>query len=197
MPGARTVAKSYARALYELARERGQVEAVARDLAAVAAVLREAEELREVLGRPWVAPAAKRAVVVELAARLGLAPLTREFLGLVARQRRAAQLEAIAAAFRTLADRAAGRVRARVRTAVPLTPEEREALARRLGQALGGREVVLEETVDPRLLGGFVAEVDSLMVDASLDGQVARLRARLAGTDDGRPGTPGDAGERT
>jgi len=63
---------------------------------------------------------------------------------------------------------------------VPLTPEERQALQQRLGRRLGGKQVSLDEVVDQRLLGGFVAEVDSYIVDGSLDGQLARLRDRLA-----------------
>ena len=66
-----------------------------------------------------------------------------------------------------------------MRTVVPLTAEERETLQQRLSRALGGKQVVLAETVDDRLLGGFVADVDSYVVDGSLDGQLARLRARL------------------
>jgi len=66
-----------------------------------------------------------------------------------------------------------------VRTATPLSDSERSALATRLGQALGGKRVVLEEVTDKELLGGFVAEIGSLLVDASLDGQLARLRQRL------------------
>jgi F-type H+-transporting ATPase subunit delta len=67
-----------------------------------------------------------------------------------------------------------------VRTAVALTEQERAALAARLGRELGGKQVILEEVVDQRLLGGFVAEVGSLVMDGSLDGQLARMRERLA-----------------
>jgi len=45
--------------------------------------------------------------------------------------------------------------------------------------ALGGKHVAVEEVVDPEMLGGFVAEIGSLVLDGSLDGQLARLRARL------------------
>ena len=71
-------------------------------------------------------------------------------------------------------------MRARVRTAVPLTEADRSALASRLSRALGGKQVVLEEVPDRELLGGFVAEVGSLLVDASLDGQLARMHRRIA-----------------
>jgi len=67
-----------------------------------------------------------------------------------------------------------------VRTAVPLNDAERSALTGKLSRALGGKHVMLEEVADRELLGGFVAEVGSLLVDGSLDGQLARMHRRLA-----------------
>jgi F-type H+-transporting ATPase subunit delta len=89
-------------------------------------------------------------------------------------------LPEIGDAYRELLDADLNRARAHVRTAVPLTDAERAALASRLGQALGGKQVALEEVVDQNLLGGFVAEIGSVIADGSLDGQLARLRDRLA-----------------
>ena len=172
-------AKSYAKALFSLARERNAADAVATDLARVMEVLEQDAELRRFFALPWVAGPAKRQAAVEVATRLQLSPLGRDFLALVAAHGRAAQLPGIAMAYRDLADEALGRVRARVRTVVPLTAQERTTLAGRLHRALGGNEVVLDEEVDPRLLGGFVAESGSVVVDGSLDGQLARLRQRL------------------
>ena len=76
-------------------------------------------------------------------------------------------------------DEAAGRVRATVRTAIALTGEERRLLAGRIERALG-KHAMLAETVDTGLLGGFVAQVGSLILDGSLDGQLQRMRERLA-----------------
>jgi F-type H+-transporting ATPase subunit delta len=67
-----------------------------------------------------------------------------------------------------------------VRSAVALTDKEKRELSARLERALGKR-ILLEERVDSTLLGGFVAQVGSLILDGSLDGQLARLRQRLAG----------------
>jgi F-type H+-transporting ATPase subunit delta len=61
---------------------------------------------------------------------------------------------------------------------VALTEQEREALAARLGAALG-KTVVIEDRVDRDLLGGLVAEVGSVVADASLDGELVRLKDRL------------------
>jgi F-type H+-transporting ATPase subunit delta len=174
------VARSYGKALFELATERNQVDAIGRELDAVAAQFASEPQLHAFFARPWVTSAAKRNVAVELATRLQVSKLTQDFLALVAAHGRADHLEAIVAAYRGLQDEAAGRVRARVRTAVPLTDADRSALAGRLSRALGGKQVVLEEVADRELLGGFVAEVGSLLVDASLDGQLARMHRRIA-----------------
>jgi len=173
-------AKSYAKALFELARERQRVEAIGDELAQAVQAVRDDDELRRFFGRPGVAGAAKRKVAEEIATRLGLAKLVRDFVGLVAEHGRGDQLEAIGVAYRDLADAAIGRVRARVRTAVGLTDDGRRMLASRLSAALGGKQPLIEDVVDKGLLGGFVAEIDSLVVDGSLDGQLARLRDRLA-----------------
>ncbi len=175
-----TAARPYARALWELAKERGQVETVERELDVVAQAIGQAPALRDLFARPWVAASVKRTVALEVARRLDLSPLTRDFVVLVARQGRGDLLEGMGEVFRRLVDEDLGRLRAHVRTAVPLTKSERDRLGERLGRALGGQQVVLEETVDRGLLGGFVAEVGSYIVDASLDGQLARLRDRLA-----------------
>lgn len=171
-------ARSYARALFELASERGQTDAVARELASVVALVDGEGGLQQFFARPGVSASAKRGVAQEIAQRLGVSTLTRDFLGLAADHGRGDQLPDIAEAYRDLADAAAGRVRARVRTAVPLTDQERAALAARLGAAVG-KTVVIEERVDRDLLGGLVAEVGGLVADGSLDGQLARIRERL------------------
>ena len=171
--------KPYARALHDLAKERRQTEAVSRELEAIVEVVERDSELRGFFMSPWVPAAAKRMTAMEVAARLELSPLVRDFVGLVARGGRAPHLAAIARAFRDMVDEDLGRVRARVRTRVALTDTAREALRARLGTAMGGKQVIMEEDVDAYLLGGFVAEIGTYIVDGSLDGQLARIEERL------------------
>jgi F-type H+-transporting ATPase subunit delta len=173
------VAKSYAKALFELAHERQQGEQIGAEVERAAAVVKDDPALGAVFGRPWIGPASKRAVAGEVGQRLQLSPLGRDFVALVAAQGRADHLGAIALAYRDLLDAEQGRVRARVRTAVPLTESDRAALSERLSRALGGKRVLIEEVLDTNLLGGFVAEIGSLIVDGSLNGQLSRLRERL------------------
>ena len=179
-------AKSYARALFDLARERNQADQIQAELDRVAEVVMGDAELTAVMGRPWVTAAAKQQIAKSIGERMQLSKLSQDFLTLVAAHGRADHLGAIAGAYRDLLDAARGRVRARVRTVVPLTEADRTALAQRLSQALASNAgssrplgVVIEEVPDTQLLGGFVAEIGSLVVDGSLDGQLARMRERL------------------
>jgi len=172
-----SAARSYAKALHDLARERGQAEAVGAELAQAVDVVRTDQALAHFFARPGVAAIAKRRTADEIAQRLGVGKLVRDFLGLVAAHGRGDILPEIGEAYRARVDADLNRARARVRAAVPLSDSERTALAARLGEALGGKHVAV---VDKNLLGGFVAEIGSVIVDGSLDGQLARLKERLA-----------------
>ncbi len=172
-------ARRYAKALYELARESGEAEAVGRELEQVASVLEGDARAREVLTRPWIKPGDRRSVAAAIAQKVGGRKLVQDFLGLVAERGRADHLPEITGAYRVLVDAELGQARAHVRTAVAFTDAERQQLAARLERALGKR-ILIEEQVDASLLGGFIAQVGSLILDGSLDGQLARVRQRLA-----------------
>jgi F-type H+-transporting ATPase subunit delta len=173
-------ARSYAKALHDLARAAARADDVARELAPVVDVVRSDAALAQLFSRPGVSAAAKRGTADEIAQRLGVSKLVRDFVALVAANGRAGMLPAIGDAYQALVDADANRARARVRSAIALNEQEKSALASRLGAALGGKQVILEEAVDKNLLGGFVAEVGSLVMDGSLDGQLVRLKERLA-----------------
>jgi F-type H+-transporting ATPase subunit delta len=172
-------ARRYAKALHMLARESGSTSAVGGDLERFLEAVDQQPQARDVLTRPWIKGADRRAIAVAVAERAGCGTMLRDFAGLVAERGRMDHLTEIAEAYRRLVDDELGQARAAVRTAAPLTDGQRQALARQLQAALGKR-IILEERMDPALLGGFVAQVGSYILDGSLDGQLARMRERLA-----------------
>jgi len=175
----RRAAASYAKALFELAKERDQTELVGRELGDLAAILEGDRALRDFFARPWTPPAVKRTVAMEVAQGSGLSKLTSDFVTLVAGRGRTDHIDAIAERYGKLLDEHFGRVRARVRSTVPLTDEERRTLSAKIGQALRSRQVLLDEIIDPTMLGGFVVETRGIVLDGSLEGQLDRIRRRL------------------
>ena len=172
-------ARRYAKALFQIARETGSMPAVGDDLARFLERFGGDAQLHDVLTRPWIKGVDRRAIAVAVAEGEGCGALVRDFVGLLAERGRIDHFTEIMASYRNFVDEDLGQARATVRTAAPLTDAEKRELGRRLEGALGKR-ILLEERVDPTLLGGFVAQVGSYIVDGSLDGQLARMRERLA-----------------
>jgi len=172
-------ARRYAKALFAAAREAGSAGAVGQELEALLQTLLANPEMRDALARPWVKAVDRRGIAVSVAQRGGAGRLVQNFAGLVADRGRTDHLPEIITAYRALLDEDLGQARAQVRTAVELAPADKRQLGERLERIVGKR-IIFEEQVDRGLLGGFVAQVGSLILDGSLDRQLARMRERLA-----------------
>ncbi len=172
-------AKRYAKALFLAAREAGAAVPVGEELGAFVHVLAAHPEVRDVLQRPWIKAADRRGIAASIAEKSGSRRLVRDFAGLIAERGRTDHLAEILSAYHAMVDEDLGQARAEVRTAVALALEDKQRLGSRLAELVGKR-IILEERVDPGLLGGFVARVGSLILDGSLDGQLERMRERLA-----------------
>jgi F-type H+-transporting ATPase subunit delta len=173
-----SIARRYAKALFSLADEQGQVEQWSSGLEGLGRALASSPELRDTLASPLFEKDQRRAVVGEIAKALGLAETVRNFLLLLADRDRLAYLPAVVQNFRDLADARLGRVRARVTSAVPLAPDEARRIAEKLAQAEKA-QVIVETAVDPALLGGVVAQVGSLVYDGSVRSQLEELRRAM------------------
>ncbi len=162
-----SLAGRYASALFDLAAENGTVTAVETDLATLAAALAESTDLAALTTNPELTRAAQGQAMAAVAKQLKLAPLTANFLGVLAANRRLAKLPAIIAAFRAIAAAQRGEVTATVTSAHPLSDDQIAALKTKL-TAREGRTVMLSATVDPDLLGGLVVTIGSQRIDASI-----------------------------
>jgi F-type H+-transporting ATPase subunit delta len=175
------VARRYARALADVAAGSGELERIQRDLTAVTSALAGQADLRRLLRNPSVPRDAAARALDRVAEGMGLAALTRRFLGLVVRAGRLEALEAILKVYAGLADERRGRLRAEVITAAELPADQLARLRDRLS-ALKGRQVYLEIRRDPALLGGIVTRIGSEVYDGSLRTRLARLREALIKT---------------
>jgi F-type H+-transporting ATPase subunit delta len=178
------IARVYAAALLELARERGEPDALAADLRDLSAALAEATGLRAVLESPEVAAEVKERVLASVTEG-ARSELTLRFLRLVVRRRREFALPSILEMFEHLRDVEAGRLLGRLRVARPIADAEQAGLEDALGRATG-KEVHLRVETEPDLLAGLVLHLADRTVDGSLRSRLARLRDRLLTAELGR-----------
>jgi len=171
-------ARRYARALFSIARDDGQVEAVRGELDAMAELLEASPELRDAVFLPLWPARERKAALAAVGQRLETSASVRHFYEYLVDQRRLVDLFAIRDEYARLADEAAGRVPARVRSAAPLDDAQRERLEQVLRERTG-RDVQLQVDVDENLLGGLVAEVGDLVFDGSLRTHLQQLRSNL------------------
>jgi F-type H+-transporting ATPase subunit delta len=175
-----SLAGRYASALFELASEAGTVSAVESDLDTLEGALRESAELRALIRNPEVSREQIRKVVAGLGEAMGLSELTRSFLGVLAHNRRVAELPAMIRAFHMIAAAQRGEVTAEVASAHALTDKQIDALETKL-RAREGRTVKLKTRVDPDLLGGLVVTVGSKRIDGSIRTRLNSLAQAMKG----------------
>lgn len=168
----------YGQALFELALEAGALAAVEGDLKALKAAHGESADLRRLLRSPGFTSDDKAKGLDAVAAAGNAHPLTRKFLGLLARNRRASALPAVADALARLAAKHRGTVSAEVVSAAPLSDIQLANLTAALRQALG-RDPEIATRVDPGLLGGLKVKVGSRLYDSSLKTRLNQMKFAL------------------
>jgi F-type H+-transporting ATPase subunit delta len=173
-----SVARRYARALFQIGVDAGTVEALGQELSDLADLFQQSVELRQTLVNPVFKPSEKKAILDRLLPRVTPSPIVQRFAALILDRGRISLLPALARAYRELSDAHAGRVRAVVTSAVPLGASDLERVRRSLERRTK-KKVMLEAQVDPSLIGGLVARVGDLVLDGSVRTQLETLRDKL------------------
>ncbi|TVV74592.1 F0F1 ATP synthase subunit delta [Sphingomonas solaris] len=175
-----SLAGRYATALFELARDESQLDAVSASLASLKAALSGSEDFRRLTESPLVDRAGATRAIAAVAPTLGLDPLTTNFLGVLAQNRRLGQIGPVIRAFTGLLARHRGQATADVTSAHPLSDDQIEALKAKLKQQTG-RDVSIDLKVDPTILGGLIVKVGSRMVDGSIRTKLNTLAHAMKG----------------
>jgi len=173
-----TAALRYAKALIGLAKDERRLPDVREELARFSSLLESYPELAGALQQPLHPAEERKAVVKALAGPAQQSAVLINFYNFLIDQRRLVDFQAICDEFDRLADEDAGLTTAEVVSASPMDERRRDRLRRALSERTG-REVRLEVTVDPELIGGAVAKVGDLVFDGSLRTQLSQLRANL------------------
>jgi F-type H+-transporting ATPase subunit delta len=172
------VAGRYATALFELALEGNALDKVADDLNRFNEALDAFEDLRRLAKSPVFTAEEQGRALAAILDKIKIEGLTKNFLLLVAKNRRLFAAPDMIRAFRAMLARHRGETSASVIAASKLTEAQVTALKQALKAALG-KEVMLEQRVDPTLLGGLVVKVGSRMVDSSLRTRLNTLKVAM------------------
>jgi F-type H+-transporting ATPase subunit delta len=172
------LAERYATALFDIADERRAFDEVASDLRQLRAMLAASADLTRVVRSPVLSRQDQGRAVEGLAERAELSPLVRDFLAVVARNRRLFAVPAMIDAFLAMLAERRGEVTAEIVAAQPLTQAQLDALSDHLRRTVG-RRVSVDARVDQRLIGGMIVKVGSRMVDASVESKLRRLQLAM------------------
>lgn len=174
------LAGRYASALYDLASDAGSVAAVESNLAALTAALSESGDLKALVTSPLISRADGAKAIAAVASAMKLDGLTTRFLGVLADNRRLADLPAMIRAFGAIAAAHRGEVTAEVTTAHPLEPAQLAEIGKQL-KARVGRDVTISAQTDPAILGGLVVKLGSQLIDASIRTRLNTLAQAMKG----------------
>ena len=177
MTGDLSVARRYASALFEVAKKRGEVDAVAGNLQEVVTTVQSSRELMSVLHHPLLTTEKKKAVLSGVFGGRVL-PGVERFLFLVVEKDRAVVLPQMLEEFNRMVDEFRGEGDAEVTSAVPLSAAQVASLQASI-QARFGIKVRLSTRIDPNILGGLVVRVGDKLMDASVATKLQSMNEQL------------------
>ena len=174
------IAGRYAKALFELAEGAKALDAVAGDLRQLDAMLDASDDLVRLVRSPVVSREEQASVMTVLLDKMKANDLTRNFIGLVANNRRLFVLRATIEAYLTKLADSRGEVTAFVTSATVLDASQIEALELALQKSVEGK-ITVQHTTDPSLIGGLIVKIGSRMVDASISTKLQKLKLAMKG----------------
>jgi F-type H+-transporting ATPase subunit delta len=175
-----SLAGRYASALFGLARDEKQIDAVTRSLDSLEAAMTESSDFLTLVTSPLIGRADAGKAVRALTPTLNIDPVTGKFLGVLADNGRLSELRAVIKAVRQLAAAHRGETTAEVTSAFPLNDDQVARLRANLKSRLG-RDVAIDAKVDPEILGGIIIRHGSQMIDASIRTKLNTLANAMKG----------------
>lgn len=172
------VAERYASSLFELALEAGSVAETGADLDRLQAMLNESDDLKRLVESPVFTAEDQSRALLAVCAQAGIQGLAANFLKVVAGNRRLFALSGMIRSYRVIAARHRGEVSAEVTSAHALTPAQETELKEAL-KGVTGKDVTVNVTVDPSILGGLIVKVGSRQIDTSLRTKLSTLKLAL------------------
>lgn len=181
VPNPRLAAR-YAKAILDLAVEKGQLEKVQQDMAFLRAICRSNRELVNLLQSPIVKSDKKQRILEAITAGR-ISPMTTAFNALLMSKEREAYLPEIAVAFEDQYKAYKGIQTVKLTTAVPVSEDLKQAILDKVKTDRGIPQIDLETEVREELIGGFVLEIGDELIDASIAYDLHKIRQQFQNND--------------
>lgn len=172
------VAGRYAQALFTEAKAEGKTADVISELGAVNALFAQSEDFRVLVKNPLITKQDKQAVVDTLKSKGVVSDFLYKFVTLLVSKNRLSLLNLVAEQVFAMDMKDKGEAEALVTVASPMDEASRKALNEVLNK-LTGKKISIKEQTDPSILGGVIAQVESSLYDASVKGQLNRIKEQL------------------
>lgn len=174
------VAKRYARALFEVAKESQQLDAIEQELQLIEQVFHDNPDFLKLIKHPSVQQQAKKQ---EIKAIFGgkVSETMLRFLYILVDSDREEELDDIKSYYTGLANKERGLVDAVVTTVEPLSDEKAQALEQTFSE-LSNKKVRLQNVIDNRILGGIMVKIGDRIYDGSVKGKLVRFERKLMST---------------
>ncbi len=169
------MAGRYATALFELADETGAIDSVKADLDRLSAMVAESPDLARLVKSPVFTADEQLKAITAILEKAEISGLAGNFVKLVAKNRRLFAIPKMIADYAALVAAKRGETTAKVTVAAPLSDTHLATLKEALAHQTG-KDVSLDVTVDPSILGGLIVKLGSRMVDASLKTKLNSIR---------------------
>ncbi len=175
------VAKRYSQAMFALSIEQNNLKKVLQDLNEVYNLVEEHQELKKALNNKLMPAELKEKIFRELFAD-EITPVSLNFLSLIFRKKREYILKEIVEQFTELANESAGIVKAKVKSAVELSPKETEELQQALNKATK-KQVEIQLEIDEKVIAGLIVRIGDRIIDGSVATKLKLLEKHLNSVD--------------
>ena len=166
-------ANRYALALYELAGENSEIQAVEKNVDELLRVYNTSEDFKNFLKNPTQSQSNQLEVLNKISTVMNLSKIVKNFLSVLVTKRRISFFNAIFKNFLLLASKKRGELKASLITSKNLTDDELKNLNSEISQVLGS-VITFDYKVDETLIGGLKMQLGSLMIDTSIKSKLKK-----------------------
>ena len=176
-----STSKSYALALYELAKESSELDTAEVGMRALKDLLNDSSDFKKVIQSPVIKKEEKRNIMFAIADQSSFSSILKKFLGFLSIKNRLFFLNQIIDSFLNFVSSNKGELKAKLISSRELTSTELEKIQRELSNDFKS-QIKIEYKYDPSLIGGLVMQVGSVMVDASIKTKLKQLEKNMIGS---------------